>query len=185
MGKPVPPPPPPTVNGWYAGPIIGTLNYSKNITLQPLAGGVLEFALTTGSEIDALCKAIAVLPSAMTIAYTLSAPVAPSDFPSSDPLISIAFQRRGDNWSGRNQYQQYRWYAQASNILAPGSGTFTVDFNSLAWSDVYGIPASTHPTEFAAAKAEVETVYITFGHSSGRSHGVIGTAQFQLTQSTL
>jgi hypothetical protein len=90
------------------------------------------------------------------------------------------FQRRGDNWSGRKQYQQYRFYAQFAQTLVPGQNSFTVDFNTLNWSDVYGQPASANLAAFNAAKAEVETVGITFGFSAGRSHGVRGPAHFNL-----
>ena len=177
--RPAPPPaPPPLVNGWYPGPIIGTVNYSPGVVLYPQTNSGVQFDLTT--EVDALVKPVTALPATMTITYDVSAPVTPSQTPSEAPLISIMFQRKGDNWSGRNQYQQYRWYAQSANVIKVGPGIFTVNFNSLEWSDVYGIPASTNPALFQAAKDNVESISITFGLSYGRSHGVVGPAHFNI-----
>ena len=177
--KPVPPPPPTQVNGWYAGPIIGTFNYSSISLMPPVGTQVLQFDLPVGQEVDALARPTTTLPASLSISYELLGTVTPSG--ANEPaLISIAFQRKGDNWSGKNAYQQYRWYAQAAQVLVPGTNTFTVDFTSGAWSDVYGQPASAHPAEFAAAKTNVETVYITFGFSAGRMHGVLGPAHFNL-----
>ena len=180
--KPVPTGPV-IVNGWYAGPWLGTVNYSPGITLQPLAGGVVQFDIPTlPGQVDALVKPVNVLPQSMSVAYQLSAPVYYSTQPGGPPIISVAFQRRGDNWSGKNQYEYYRWYAVTKAELAPGSNIFSVDFTSLDWFDVWGQPASAHQAEFNAARADPQAVMITFGCDpcGGRSHGVYGPAHFNL-----
>lgn len=180
---------PATVNGWYAGPQIGNTNYSPGIVLQPLPGGVLQFDIPgpskgTQGQIDALVTPVSVLPSSVSVAYTLTAPVYYSGSnPTNAPtIVSVAFQRRGDNWSGSGVYQQYRWYSTTTAMLIPGTNIFSVDFTTLDWFDVYGQSASLHPAEFAAAKADPQAVMITFGCDpcGGRSHGVIGPSHFNL-----
>jgi hypothetical protein len=164
------------VNGWYAGPIIGWKNYSR-ARLKPLADGVLQFDMSQG--IDALCKSVGVLPATMTIRYELTGQVSPTDT-IADPLISVCFQRKSDDWTARGDYQQYRWYAGEALLLKPGIGEFTIDFADGEWFDVLGQPRVKSNVLFAQAQLDVATIYITFGHSAGRSHGVAGQAQFKL-----
>lgn len=177
-------PGPPSVNGWYAGPQIGNVNYSPGIVLQPLNGGVLQFDIPAvrRGQIDALVKPVTVLPSSLSVAYQLTAPVYPADNPSGPPIISVAFQRAGDNWSATGPYQFYRYYATTTAALVPGTNIFSVDFTTLEWFDVFGQPAGNNVAAFEAAKADPQAIFITFGCDpcGGRSHGVSGPSHFNL-----
>lgn len=180
---------PPRVKGWYAGPQIGFRNYS-DVELRNLPDGVLQFALyptgiKTDLQIDALCLPVSSLPRSLTIEYELGGTVHPSEADTA-PLISIAFQRKHDNWTGEGKYQQYRWYAAQANELVAGDGVLAVNFDSPRdWTDVSGQPALASLAAFSDARQCPGTVFITFGHSAGRSHGVIGAGQFKLIKAVL
>jgi hypothetical protein len=168
--------------GWYAGPIIGWKNYSHNVRLETVPGGLLQFELNDGNQIDALCLSVDALPQRLRLGYQLAGKVDPVEAVT-PPLISVCFQRRWDSWTAEGRYQQYRWYYADAPTLEAGLGVLYVDFNNDRWSDVFGRPASENPEAFAAAKAKAGTIYITFGHSAGRSHGVWssgGPALFKL-----
>lgn len=173
--------PPHKVAGWYAGPIIKhwlcyRKNYSK-ATLEPSPNGVLQCDLIEG--LDALCLSVNKLSGSFTIEYELSGTVTPTESPS-DPLISVAFQRRGDNWTAEGKYQHYRWYAVQTNVMVPGRASLTVNFDEPTWTDVYGAGTMLFGDFFEEAKANPSTLFITFGGAGGRSHGVAGPALFKL-----
>lgn len=85
-------------------------------------------------------------------------------------LVSIMFQRKGDDLlSGVGEFVNYRWYALMSVPLVQGQSVLAIPLTDGNWTNVEG---QHNPAGFAAAVADCEAIYITFGHSSGRAHGV-------------
>ncbi len=86
------------------------------------------------------------------------------------------FQRRGDDLSGAGEYQQFRWWCNASKIEAkPGRFQVSAAIDPAQWSDVYGKPGTDAPNLFNLAVANCAVVGMTFGGNMA-GHGVALTA---------
>jgi hypothetical protein len=99
-------------------------------------------------------------------------------------------QERGDDLSGRNGKQYYRWWPRRGAYeLAPGSATLTASLTDLSqWSSVFGERADASPAAtagFRQALAHLGYVGFTFGGGCFYGHGVRvsgGTARFAVHQ---
>jgi hypothetical protein len=98
-------------------------------------------------------------------------------------LLSLYFQRRGDNWTAQDRYGRYRWYIQPGGgggevRLAPGEREVVARFDE-SWMGALG---SGTPAEFSASLANAECVGFVFGGGDGLGHGVhaTGSARFVL-----
>ena len=102
--------------------------------------------------------------------------------PDQPATISLVFQQRGDNWSGRGRYESYRWYAPAQTVaeLTPGEHQMVVDLDD-GWTSVQGGPAAADPNGFRTAIDNAERVGIVFGWRNARGHGVYATGPARLT----
>ena len=107
--------------------------------------------------------------------------IAPSTSPRSPSILTLYFQRGGDDWSARGRYETYRWYATFAShmpiepgeheIAAPLDGDWTAVLNSSARSD---------PEAFRAALAEADEVGFVLGGGDGFGHGVFATGRARL-----
>ena len=106
----------------------------------------------------------------------------PRQQPQEPATISLYFQRRGDNWSGRGRYGGYRWYAPVESIrrIALGEHEMVVDLDG-GWTSVMGIPASQDPRAFREAMADAGRVGFVLGSRDLRGHGVFATGPARLT----
>jgi hypothetical protein len=105
----------------------------------------------------------------------------PRTAPGSPSIITLYFQRRGDNWSGRGPFEAYRWYATFASqmpispgthtIVAPFSGRWTAVMTSNAYSNRYG---------FSDALANADQVGFVLGGGDGFGHGVYATGPARL-----
>lgn len=118
--------------------------------------------------------------------------------PEQDPLgrwpalMTVYFQRKGDNWSAQGRYDTYRWYASAHDVkLEAGEYQLVVPLNE-GWTSANrstdGSAVSANPTlvpdpaGFNAAKADTGCVGIVFGGNEvGRSHGMRATGPARFT----
>lgn len=96
--------------------------------------------------------------------------------------LSLYFQRSGDNWSARNQYETFRWYVTADHMipLTPGVHQVTVDLTD-DWKAVGSSTAKNNPRAFRDALANANRIGFVFGSSGGRGHGVYSTAPARFT----
>ena len=94
---------------------------------------------------------------------------APVQYPDKTPLIGLIIQRKGDNHSGVGEYANHRWYTTGYYALAAGEHEFYAQLAPDLWTNVQG---QHDPAGFAAAIANAAGAGITFGHDSGRAHGV-------------
>lgn len=106
----------------------------------------------------------------------------PRESPGAPAIISLYFQRAGDNWSARGPYEAYRYYAPAASVAAisPGEHVMTVELDG-RWTSVFGVPGGRDSRAFRAALAEAESVGIVLGWHGGRGHGVFATGPARLT----
>ncbi len=105
------------------------------------------------------------------------------EHPNETAAITLFFQRRGDNWSARGRYEDYRWYAPISTMvpLRPGEHQITLRLDDPLWGSVMGASAAQRPGAFAATLAQTERVGFVLGSISGRGHGVFATAPARFT----
>jgi len=104
----------------------------------------------------------------------LTAPQMPS-------IITLYFQRGGDDWSGRKRFETYRWYATfasqtpitvgAHEMVAPLSGN---------WTAVQSSSAQSNPTAFREAITGADQVGFVLGGGDGYGHGVFATGRARL-----
>jgi len=91
------------------------------------------------------------------------------------------FQRSGDNWTGRGQYETYRWYGTfvAPNHLRPGEYELTVSLDG-AWAGIQS--SGSDSPGFREAIQNAGCVGFVFGGNNiGWGHGAAATGPARFT----
>lgn len=194
VGWASPPRAPDAVN-WEIGPDVRGRNYSVGMPLKPKqlprGGWSFDFPYPTASvgHVHAVTLDSGSLANAskITMRYRIDAArgvrFAPQEVPDEPATVSLYFQRKGDNWSGRRQFEFYRWYAPPASVLqiAPGEYEMSVSFNDPNWGSVQGQRVQSNPAAFEAALIQTGKIGIAFGSSGLRSHGVYSTGPAKFT----
>jgi hypothetical protein len=96
-------------------------------------------------------------------------------------MITLYFQRRGDNWSGRGRFEAYRWYATfaTQSPLTPGDHVMIAPLDG-PWTAVQTSRAPTSPAAFRQALAAADQVGFVLGGGDGYGHGVTATGPARL-----
>jgi hypothetical protein len=185
-----PPGTPRNPNGWTIGPIIKGRNYSVGMPLHPApsawGGWQIDLPRAPGS-VHYVTFRHGSLAGKREIVMRYRVEVAPGAriVPTTDPalpsIITLYFQRRGDNWSGRGQFEAYRWYATfASQMpITPGDHVITAPLDGV-WTAVQTSTARTAPAAFRAAIADADQVGFVLGGGDGYGHGVHATGRARL-----
>jgi hypothetical protein len=99
--------------------------------------------------------------------------IVPTTSPGSPSVITLYFQRSGDNWSGRRRFETYRWYATFASHweLKVGEHTMIAPLDG-AWTAVQRSTAASDPQAFRDAIAEADQVGFVLGGGDGYGHGV-------------
>ena len=99
----------------------------------------------------------------------------------SPSMITLYFQRRGDNWSARGRFETYRWYATFATHtpIRPGTNEIVAPLDGL-WTAVERSTARTAPEAFQAAVAQADQVGFVLGGGDGYGHGVFATGPARL-----
>ena len=149
---------------WTVGPIIRGRNYSKGVALHPSPrrGGGFQIDLPRApGSVHYVTFRHGPLAGKRRIVmrYRVEADpgvrlLAASDG-RSESMITLYFQRSGDNWSGRGRFESYRWYATFATqtpltpgdhlMVAPLDGRWTaVELRKPGWnSSVTAAPPTT------------------------------------------
>ena len=176
---------------WLIGPIVDGENASRGVPLHPRrnAGGgwYIDLPPAPGSvhyvtfHHGSLARATRIV-----MRYRIDAdpgvriePITGTGMPS---IITLYFQRRGDDWSGADQYETYRWYATFASqmpitrgdhvIVAPLTGN---------WTALQTSSARTSPEAFRAAVDQADEVGFVLGGGTGYGHGVYATGRARIT----
>ena len=175
---------------WAIGPRIHGKNYSVGMptTMHPdHSGPSLAFPTRDSGIVKYITMPTSGLHRAneLTIRYRIDAApnvrIVAQERPSSPALLSVYFQRRGDNWSARGKYAYYRWYASSAKTLplTPGGHSVTLNFED-DWVGVMGASAKDTPA-FREALIHADRVGFVFGAEGGRGHGVYATGPAKFT----
>lgn len=105
-------------------------------------------------------------------------PVTDPNLPS---MITLYFQRSGDDWSGRGPYEAYRWYATFATQMpvTPGEHVLIAPLNG-NWTAVQTSSARSNPAAFAQALANAGQVGFVLGGGDGVGHGIFATGPARL-----
>jgi hypothetical protein len=175
---------------WTIGPIIRGDNFSKNMPLHPTArrggGWYFDFPRPPGSvHYVTFPHGSLAGKRRIVMRYRIEmAPgvrLAPPSAPQSPSILTLYFQRQGDNWSGRGPYEAYRWYATFSSHTPITAGTHEIvaPLNG-NWTAVMRSTARTNPRGFSEALADADQVGFVLGGGDGFGHGVFATGPARL-----
>ena len=175
---------------WTIGPIIRGRNYSNNMPLRPTprrgGGFQIDLPQAPGSvHYVTFPHGSLAGKSRIVMRYRIEADpgvrILPRTAPNLPSIITLYFQRGGDNWSGRGRFEAYRWYATfASQMpLTPGDHVMIAPLSS-NWTAVERSSARTNPAAFREALAGADQVGFVLGGGDGYGHGVFATGRARL-----
>lgn len=186
---PAPPIPITPNNPWTIGPIIGGVNYSKNMPLQPARdeAGWLYFDFPQSDGVHYVTRP-ATEPGRSSVALRFAIDGTATGFKEVDAaaagpgMVRLFIQRRGDDWSGAGARVSYRFWS-APLTLMMGEMTLRAGFTSDQWTNVSG---QQDPDGFQAALLDLESVGFTFGGMfAGHGAYAEGQARFYIREFTV
>ena len=177
-------------SAWTIGPIIRGRNYSHGMPLTPTArrGGGFHIDMPTApGSVHYVTFPHGSLAgkSRIVMRYRVEADpgvrILPRTDPNSASMITLYFQRGGDNWSGRGRYEGYRWYATIATQtpIRPGEHVIVAPLDA-NWTAVETSSARSNPGAFRDALANADEVGFVLGGGNGYGHGVFATGRARL-----
>ena len=92
--------------------------------------------------------------------------------PPAPSIITLYFQRRGDDWSADAEHETHRWFASFAMQMPISAGEHEIiaplDSN---WTAIMTSSRESNPTGFAAALANAQCVGFVLGGGDGLGHG--------------
>ena len=147
-------------NAWTIGPVINGQNYSVGMPLNPAphpegwsfdipqAPGSVHYVTTPYGSLTRK--------SALVLRYRIEAGpgvvLHPTRFFGFPSMLSLYFQRQGDDWSARGPFEAFRWYSPLLHSpVQAGDHELIVPLDA-NWTAVMTSSAESNPMGFAAAK---------------------------------
>ncbi len=176
---------------WVIGPVVRGRNHSVGMPLHPSpspgGGWHIDVPRAPGSVHYVTFRHGSLAgKSRIVMRYRVEAApgvrIAPSTSPQSPSILTLYFQRGGDDWSARGRYETYRWYATfASHMpIEPGEHEIAAPLNG-NWTAVMTSSARSNPAAFREALAGADQVGFVLGGGDGYGHGVFATGRARLT----
>lgn len=180
----------PNPRAWTIGPVINGQNRSAGVPLHPNAGRNGSWYINLpgpGGSVNYVTFPHGSLAgkSRIRMRYRIEAEpgarIVAKTAPSSPGILTLYFQRRGDNWTGQRRFETYRWYATfASHTpIAPGEHEIVAPLNG-NWTAIQASSARTNPAAFREALANADQVGFVLGGGDGYGHGVFATGRARL-----
>ncbi|HEX8401636.1 MAG TPA: hypothetical protein VF628_08020 [Allosphingosinicella sp.] len=175
---------------WVIGPIIRGRNHSQGMPLHPTpsrnGGFVIDLPQAPGS-VHYVTFPHGSLEGKRRIVmrYRIQAApgvrIVPRTAPALPSMITLYFQRAGDNWTARRAYETYRWYATfaTQSPISPGVHQIVAPLGA-NWTAIQSSNARTAPAQFQDAIAEADQVGFVLGGGDGFGHGVYATGPARL-----
>ena len=181
----------PSASAWTIGPITPTGNHSRGVPLHPTPGpaGAWHIDLPgPGGSVNYVTFHHGSLAgkSRIVMRYRVEAApgarIVPRTAPGQPSIITLYFQRRGDNWSGEGPFEAFRWYATfASQMpISPGTHQIVAPFSG-RWTAVMTSNSYSNPYDFRDALANADQVGFVLGGGDGFGHGVFATGPARMT----
>jgi hypothetical protein len=177
-------------SAWTIGPIIRGRNYSRGMPLHPAPRGngqwQIDLPRAPGSVHYVTFRHGPLAGKRRIVMhYRIEAApgvrIVPSTAPDLPSIITLYFQRSGDNWSGRGRFETYRWYATfaSQSPITPGDHVMVAPLDG-AWTAIERSTARTAPAAFRAAIAAADEIGFVLGGGDGYGHGVHATGRARL-----
>jgi hypothetical protein len=184
-------PDPSRADAWEIGPVIRGRNYSEGAPLHPSpsprGGWHIDLPQApSGVHYVTFRHGPLAGKRRMVMRYRIDAAPGVRIVPASDPalpsILTLYFQRRGDDWSGEGGFEAYRWFATFASRtpIEPGEHEIAAPLDG-AWTAVETSTARTRPAAFRAALAEADRVGFVLGGGDGYGHGAYATGRARLT----
>jgi hypothetical protein len=180
---------PPAAAAWQIGPIIRGRNYSDAVAVHasPRGGGWYFDLPRAGRGVHYVTFRHGSLAGKRRIVmrYRIEAApgvrIVPTTAPQLPSIITLYFQRGGDNWSGRGRFETYRWYATfaSQSPITPGDHVLIAPLTA-NWTAVERSTATSAPAAFRDAITEADEVGFVLGGGDGFGHGVYATGAARL-----
>jgi hypothetical protein len=177
-------------SAWTIGPIVDGRNHSVGMPLRPTprrgGGWQIDLPRAPGSVHYVTFRHGSLAgKTRIRMRYRIEADPGVRILPSTDPnlpsILTLYFQRAGDNWRARGRFETYRWYATFASHSPLRPGTFEIVAPlSGAWTAVGTSTARSAPAAFRDAAAEAEEVGFVLGGGDGYGHGVFATGRARL-----
>ncbi len=178
---------------WEIGPVIKGKNHSVGMSFQPAEtanGWSFEFPTRGWGHVNYVTTHTGSLlgKSRIVMRYRIVAPPRTRFFPQEAPeapaTLALYFQRRGDNWTARRQFEHYRWYAVHSKrvVLAPGEYEISLPLDGANWKSLGSATGTDAPEQFRNALAEASQIGFVLGGGLSAGHGVYASerAKFEM-----
>jgi hypothetical protein len=180
----------PHPSAWVIGPHIRGRNYSEGVPLHPSPGPGrgwhIDLPRAPGSVHYVTFRHGPLIgKSRIVMRYRVEADpgvrIEPITAPGSPSMLTLYFQRRGDNWSGRRMFETFRWYATfaTQSPITPGEHVMVAPLNG-NWTAIQTSSARTSPAAFRDALADADQVGFVLGGGDGYGHGVFATGRARL-----
>ena len=181
---------PAKADAWTIGPFVRGRNYSQGMPLHPTprrgGGWHIDLPRAPGSVHAVTFRHGPLIGKRrIVMRYRIEADRGVRILASSDgrspAMLTLYFQRSGDNWSGRGRFETYRWYATFATHtpLVPGEREMVAPLDG-AWTAVETSSARSHPAAFRSALAAADQVGFVLGGGDGYGHGVFATGPARL-----
>lgn len=179
-----------TPSTWTIGPITSEGNYSRGVPLHPIAGPGAGWHIDIpgpGGSVNYVTFHHGSLAgkSRIVMRYRVEAApgasIVPRTGPNQPSVITLYFQRRGDNWSGEGPFEGFRWYATfaSQSPISPGEHVMVAPLDG-NWTAVQSSSARTNSFAFRQALADADQVGFVLGGGDGYGHGVFATGPARL-----
>ena len=181
-------------DAWVIGPIIRGRNYSQRVPLHPSRGangrwhidlpqapGSVQYVTFRHGSLAGKSRIV----MRFRIEAGPGARIVPVTAPQAPSIITLYFQRSGDNWSARGRFEAYRWYATfaSRSPITPGEYQIVAPLTG-NWTAVQTSSARNNPAAFRDAIANADQVGFVLGGGDGYGHGVYATGRARLIVTT-
>lgn len=179
---------------WEIGPVIGGRNYSRSMPAHPSASedGSAWVIEMPQPDVEAGSVHYVTMPSGSLLDKTLvrmrfrveageGVKIEPRTRPGAPAILTLYFQRQGDDWSARGAYEAFRWYATFASHRPIQVGEYTVEARfDQNWTAVLGSSREKNLAAFEDALAGAARIGFVLGGGDGYGHGVYATGPARL-----
>ena len=175
---------------WEVGPIYDGVNVSTGVALHPIkvdGGWAIDIPLYESGSVHYVTMPTGSLAGKTKVTLVCELVMAdglklrPVKSPDSPSLLTLYFQRSGDNWTSAGKYEAYRWYASFATQSNLSAREYTIEarFDD-NWTAIMSSSRLTHPEAFADALANAGRIGFVLGGGDGLGHGVYATGPARL-----